>query len=105
MIMKYAGVAAVLFAITLGSAHADDLTIGYLAATTGPFSALAKRNAIAIEIAVEEINAKGGVNGKKLKVESFDTGGKPDLATAGVTHFAEDTGALAIVGPFSTSEC
>jgi branched-chain amino acid transport system substrate-binding protein len=97
--------AVFVLSIGLGTAHAGDLTIGYLAATTGPFSALAKRNAIAIDIAVEEINAKGGINGKKLKLESFDTGGKPDQATAGVTHFAEDTPALAIVGPFSTSEC
>jgi len=92
-------------ALSAGIAHANDLTIGYLAANTGPFSALAKRNAIAVEIAIDDINAKGGVNGKKLALLSFDTGGKPDQAAAGVTHFAEDEPVLAIVGPFSTSEC
>jgi branched-chain amino acid transport system substrate-binding protein len=103
--MKEITLATVLIWLVIGSAYADDLTIGYLAANTGPFSALAKRNAIAIEIAIDDINAKGGVNGKKLALTSFDTGGKPDLAAAGVSHFAEDTPALAIVGPFSTSEC
>jgi branched-chain amino acid transport system substrate-binding protein len=87
------------------SAHANDLAIGYLAANTGPFSALAKRNAVAVEIAIEDINAKGGINGKKLVLSSFDTGGKPDQAAAGVTRFAQDEPVLAIVGPFSTSEC
>jgi branched-chain amino acid transport system substrate-binding protein len=85
--------------------HAQDLTIGYLTATTGPFASLAKRNAIAIEIAVDDINAKGGVLGKKLVLSTFDTGGKPDQAAVGVTHFAQDLPVLAIVGPFSTSEC
>jgi branched-chain amino acid transport system substrate-binding protein len=103
--MKRISFAATLFVLGIGAAQADDLTIGYLAANTGPFSALAKRNAIAVEIAIDDINAKGGINGKKLTLESFDTGGKPDQAVTGVTHFADDTPALAIVGPFSTSEC
>jgi branched-chain amino acid transport system substrate-binding protein len=103
--MKRISLAATLLALGMGFARADDLTIGYLAANTGPFSALAKRNAIAVQIAIDDINAKGGINGRKLALESFDTGGKPDQAVAGVTHFAEDTPVLAIVGPFSTSEC
>ncbi len=103
--MKRMFLLASLFAINIVSARAEDLKIGYLAATTGPFSALAKRNAVAIEIALEDINAKGGVNGKKLDLLSFDTGGKPDQAVTGVTRFAQDEPVLAVVGPFSTSEC
>jgi branched-chain amino acid transport system substrate-binding protein len=103
--MKRITIIASLLALGIVSAHASDLTIGYLAANTGPFSALAKRNAVAIEIAIDDINAKGGVNGSKLVLSVFDTGGKPDQATIGVTHFAQDEPVLAIVGPFSTSEC
>lgn len=103
--MKRIFLATTFLAFGIGAGHADDLTIGYLAANTGPFSALAKRNAIAVQIAIDDINAKGGVNGKKLALAAFDTGGKPDQAVAGVTQFASDTPALAIVGPFSTSEC
>jgi branched-chain amino acid transport system substrate-binding protein len=103
--MKRVSLVAALVAFGINSAQAADLTIGYLAANTGPFSALAKRNAIAVEIAIEDINAKGGVNGRKLALASFDTSGKPDQAAAGITHFAEDEPVLAIVGPFSTSEC
>lgn len=84
---------------------AQTLSLGYLAANTGPFSALARRNAVAIEIAVDDINTAGGVNGKKLSLSSFDTGGKPDQAVIGVTRFATDEPAMAIIGPFSTSEC
>jgi len=103
--MKRFNIVASLLLAGLASAHANDLTIGYLAANTGPFSALAKRNAVAVEIAIDDINAQGGVNGNKLALSIFDTGGKPDQAAAGVTHFAQDEPVLAIVGPFSTSEC
>jgi branched-chain amino acid transport system substrate-binding protein len=103
--MKRICILASLLALGIGSAQAQELTIGYLAANTGPFAALAKRNAVAIEIAVEDINAKGGVNGKKLVLSSFDTGGKPEQASTGVARFAQDEPVLAIVGPFSTSEC
>jgi branched-chain amino acid transport system substrate-binding protein len=103
--MRRLALAVTLLAFGLGVARADDLKIGYLGATTGPFAALAKRNAIAVEVAVDDINAHGGVNGKKLSFETFDTGGKPDQAVIGVTHFGEDTAALAVVGPYSTSEC
>lgn len=103
--MRRIYLATTFLAFGIGAVHADDLTIGYLAANTGPFSALAKRNAVAVQIAIDDINAKGGINGKKLGLAAFDTGGKPDQAVAGVTQFASDTPALAIVGPFSTSEC
>ena len=33
-------------------------------------------------MAVEEINAKGGVNGVKLVLDIQDSGGKPETATA-----------------------
>lgn len=106
MTLKRFCLATTLMAATISPVMAQsELMLGYLAATTGPFSALAKRNAVAVEIAIEDINAQGGVNGKKLVLSSFDTGGKPEQAATGVTRFAQDQPVLAIVGPFSTSEC
>jgi branched-chain amino acid transport system substrate-binding protein len=88
-----------------GAAGAQNLVLGYSASNTGPYATQAKRNGAAIEIAVEEINAAGGINGKKLEVQTFDTGGKPEQAVVAVQHFAQDMNALAVVGPFSSSEC
>jgi branched-chain amino acid transport system substrate-binding protein len=89
----------------VGAASAQDLILGYSSSTTGPFASQAKRNNIAIQVAVDEINAAGGVNGKKIVLRSFDTGGKPDQAAVAVEQFARDMSALAVIGPFSTSEC
>ena len=101
----FAALLSLICGMGFGKASAQDLMLGYLAANTGPFSSLARRNAVAIELAIDDINAKGGVNGKKLTLSSFDTGGKPEQAVAGVSHFAQDLPVLAVIGPFSTSEC
>ncbi len=87
-----------------GAAKAGDLVIGFSAAKTGPYVSLADTNGIAVDMAVDEINAKGGVGGNKLKLVKFDTGGDPKQAALAVKQFAEDDKALAVVGPFSSSE-
>ncbi len=84
---------------------AQDLVLGYSASTTGPYATQAKRNGVALEVALDQINAAGGINGKKLTVQSFDTSGKPEQAVVAVQHFAQDTNALEVVGPFSSTEC
>jgi branched-chain amino acid transport system substrate-binding protein len=40
-----------------------------------------------------------------LRIVSFDTAGKPDQAVVGVRKLAEDDKVMAIIGPFSSSEC
>jgi branched-chain amino acid transport system substrate-binding protein len=105
--IRYLGLLVVL-ATCLGggvTVSAQDLVLGYSASNTGPYATQAKRNGVAIEVALEEINAAGGINGKKLTVQSFDTGGKPEQAVVAVQRFAQDVNALAVIGPFSSSEC
>lgn len=89
---------------TTSADAADELVIGYSMAKTGPFVSFANTNEVAVDLAVEEINARGGVNGKKLKLVKFDTGGDPKQATLAVRQLAEDDKALAIIGPFSSGE-
>lgn len=100
-ILLGASVAALL---SSAAANAGDLIIGFSAAKTGPYVSLADTNGIAVDMAIDEINAKGGVGGNKLKLVRFDTGGDPKQAALAVKQFAEDDKALAVVGPFSSSE-
>ncbi len=91
--------------LVAGPANAQDLLLGYLPAAGGPFATFSKTNLIAAKMAVDEINASGGVDGKKVRIVSFDTAGKPDQAVVGVRKLAEDDKVMAIIGPFSSSEC
>jgi branched-chain amino acid transport system substrate-binding protein len=101
--LLHLALAAVLGALA-GAAPAQELVLGYLTAETGPFVSLSRSNEIAARIAVDEINAAGGVNGKKLRYITFDTAGKPDQTVVGLRKFAEDDKVLAIIGPFSSGQ-
>lgn len=94
-----------LFVLVSGQARPQDLLLGYLPAGAGPFATLSRTNEIAAQIAIDEVNGAGGIAGKKLKIISFDTAGKPDQAAVGLRKLAEDDKVLAVIGPFSSGEC
>ena len=83
---------------------AEPIKIGAAFALQGPWGDYCKRNVIALDMAVEKINAAGGVNGMPLKSVLYDTASKPDEATRIVRKLATDDNVLAILGPFSSSE-
>jgi branched-chain amino acid transport system substrate-binding protein len=82
----------------------NELLLGYLTAETGPFVSLSRTNEVAARIAVDEINAAGGVNGRKLRYITFDTAGNPGQTVVGLRKLMEDDKALAIIGPFSSGQ-
>jgi branched-chain amino acid transport system substrate-binding protein len=83
----------------------EPIKIGVAFALQGVWSDWCKRNLIALDMAVEKINAAGGVNGMPLKTIRYDTASKPDEAARIVRKLATDDQVLAILGPFSSSEC
>jgi branched-chain amino acid transport system substrate-binding protein len=95
--------AAIAFAATATHAQGE-LVLGYLTAETGPFVSLSRTNEVAARMAVDEINAAGGVNGKKLRYIAFDTAGNPGQTVVGLRKLAEDDKVLAIIGPFSSGQ-
>ena len=82
----------------------NTLKIGHIVATSGPLKGPAEPSLAAFDIAVDEINKAGGVNGKQLETVRFDTGSDPRQASVGARKLAQDDKVLAIVGPFSSGE-
>ena len=73
------GVAALI--ASAGPALAKDaLKIGVPTALTGPYADLGNQAKRAVVFAVDEANAAGGVDGRKVEAEFLDTEAKPDLA-------------------------
>ena len=97
--------ATALSLITSGAAQTQELLIGYLPSNAGPFATLSRTNEIAAQMAVEEINAAGGIGGKKIRIVAFDTAGKADQAVVGLRKLAEDDKVYAVIGPLSSAEC
>jgi len=96
--------AAGLLTASLPAMAADEIVIGLSYGRTGLYSTINKTTEVAVDIAAAEINAAGGINGKKVRIVKFDTAGDPKQAVVAVRKFARDDKALAVIGPFSSSE-
>jgi branched-chain amino acid transport system substrate-binding protein len=96
--------AAALSLLASASWGQDTIKIGNIVVTAGPLKGPGEPTLTAVDIAVEEINAAGGINGKKIELFRFDTGSDPKQASVGTRKLAQDDGVLAIVGPFSSGE-
>ena len=71
---------------------------------TGRWTDFARKNRIALEMAVEEINTQGGINSAPVRVILVDNASQPPEAANLVRKLAIDDTVLAIIGPFSSSE-
>ncbi|MEX0346349.1 MAG: ABC transporter substrate-binding protein [Rhizobiaceae bacterium] len=80
------------------------IKLGFITVTSGPLKGPGEPAIAAVEIAVEEINAAGGVNGKQIEVFKFDSASDPKQAALAARTLAKDNGVLAIIGPFSSGE-
>ncbi|MHB2166748.1 ABC transporter substrate-binding protein [Alsobacter sp. R-9] len=86
------------------TASAQEIVLGLAMVKSGPLKTVGEATETSVDIAVEEINAKGGINGKKIKLVKFDTGSDPKQAATATQKFVQDDNALAIIGPFSSGE-
>jgi branched-chain amino acid transport system substrate-binding protein len=105
--IKIASALAVIGALAMSAVPAkaaDEIVLGLTNIKSGPLKTPGEGTEVAVDIAVAEINAAGGVNGKKLRIVKFDTGTDPKQAVVAARKFASDDGALGIIGPFSSGE-
>jgi len=82
--------------------EADTVKIGVLAPLTGPIAAYGQDQVNAVNMAVDEINAAGGILGRQLVVQVEDDEKKPELA-ASLTQKLIDDGVDVIIGGMSSS--
>ena len=80
-------------------ASGDSITIGTVTTNSGTADAYGEAEVKGFELAVSEINAKGGINGKKVKLESMDDKGDATEASNAYNKLAGDNNVLAVAGP------
>lgn len=87
--------------LAAGASAADTIKLAVMEPFSGNFKDIGDRYAEGVQYAAEVINAKGGINGKKVEVILVDTEVKPDVATRKATklilqdnvrHFCGGTG-------------
>jgi branched-chain amino acid transport system substrate-binding protein len=83
---------------TQSSSSNEDIKIGFYGPITGPTSLVGGASQLGARFAVDEINAKGGINGRKLKLIEYDDKSQPELAVKAVTRMIEVDKVHAIIG-------
>lgn len=82
----------------------NDWNIGFISTRSGPLKEVGDSTAVAIEMATNDINAAGGIEGRKIRLVEYDSAGDPRQASVGVRTLANDSKVLAIIGPLSSGE-
>jgi branched-chain amino acid transport system substrate-binding protein len=96
-----AGLAAVL-AASLPLACQDTIKIGVITPLTGSQAAFGEAHKNGYLIALDELNAKGGVLGKKIELDFYDDQGKPDQAVQGVAKLVDLDHVPIVLGSYSS---
>ena len=107
--MKNSGIkmivaAAALCLLTAPATWAKEFKVGAVLAVTGPASFLGGPEARTLEMLVEDLNAKGGINGDKIQMIIKDTAGSPEKAVSFAKQLIEEDNVVAIIGPSTSGE-
>ena len=98
---KTGALIALLLAIGAGEARAQ-VRLGAVLSVTGPASFLGDPEKKTLEMYVDDINAKGGVNGQKLQLIVYDDGADANAARTFATRLVEEDKVVAMVGGTTT---
>ncbi|MBP2668298.1 MAG: Extracellular ligand-binding receptor, partial [Deltaproteobacteria bacterium] len=94
---------ALSVALCGGVMAAETIKVGVLLPLTGAQAKFGEIEKKSFEMAAEEINAKGGVNGRKIELLFEDDTGKPDVGRSGVEKLISREKVPVITGGYSSS--
>ena len=95
-----AAVAALMTAAAPSAGAADAIRIGEINSYTGPLSAFTIPYRKGWQLALDEVNAQGGVLGRELMVNSRDDAGKPGNAVKFAQELASKQRVVLLAGTF-----
>ena len=83
---------------------ADPVRIGFIESMTGPFSVSGNGTAFAVQSVVDDINAHGGLLGRKLEIVLRDSGSDPSKALSVANSLLFNDNIDVLIGPGSSGE-
>lgn len=100
--IKQIAIGAVLALGTLTAMAADPIKIGTVLSVTGPAAFLGDPELKTLQMYVEELNAKGGVLGRKLELVHYDDGSDANKANGFAKRLIENDNVDVIIGGTTT---
>jgi len=82
----------------------EPILMGYLPALTGPSSSTGIGINRGVQLAVEELNAAGGIDGRQIELVTRDTQSDPTKAVNGAAELAHGLKVSVVLGPVNSGE-
>jgi branched-chain amino acid transport system substrate-binding protein len=104
--MKMVGAALLTLGAAAGLAHAqsgEPIKVGHYASMTGSEATFGQSTDRGIRLAIKEINAGGGINGRPLQLITYDNQGKSQEAGNAVLRLITDDKVVAVLGEVASS--
>lgn len=95
--LLFSAIACIILLLESGCGTQDQILIGFSGQLSGAYADLGIKGRDGVLLAVENINAKGGINGRKLKLIVQDDKGTPDGAKTADMALVK-AGVVAIIG-------
>lgn len=99
----FAMVLALIMVLSTGAMAAEQIKIAYIGPLTGNYETYGRNQRQAIELAVEQVNAAGGINGAEVVVEWNDDKSDPNETTNLAYKVCDQEEILTVFGPFTTT--
>lgn len=99
-----AALTLVCASVTAQAKEDGPIRIGWLSSLTGPLSSAAIAENMGVQFAVEQINAAGGIDGRKLELITRDTVGDPTKAVNFAKELAFSEKVAFVIGPVNSGE-
>lgn len=85
------------------AANGGDILVGEYGSLTGPQATFGQSTHNGIMMAADEVNAAGGINGRKIKILTEDDQSKQEEAVTAVTKLISQNGVVAVLGEVASS--
>ena len=95
---------AAVFANGSSESASSEVKIGFIGPLTGDYANYGTLCRQAVEMAIDECNAKGGIDGMTVKLIAEDSEGDPNKAYAAMEKLANTDKVSAVIGPVLTGE-
>jgi branched-chain amino acid transport system substrate-binding protein len=104
IVTRLAAALTIVAAFIAPAMAADTIKVGAILAVTGPASFLGAPEAKTLEMLVADVNAKGGVGGRKVELIIKDSAASPEKAVSFAKQLIEEEKVFAIIGPSTSGE-
>lgn len=100
--LKHIFAVAISAVLVASFAHGQDIVLGQSAALSGPAQELGREMQLGAKTYFDQVNAAGGIKGRKIVLKTLDDGYEPPRAEANTKQFVEDGDVLALFGYVGT---